>query len=149
MKQIRTAYDELSTGYRKLLSASDLYDRDTAAPTPHPHPEPETETEVQVSPAKSEADTARYKSSPVRKLAPKAAVLSEEDAFSTNTPLIPQRPTSSKNSRSASRSTLLATTTAVTTEDPAGHSGNVTFLTAEEKEKEADGVSSAPETQPL
>lgn len=119
LKQIRTAYDELSSGYRKLLTASELYDRDAAPPQPLPA------KPAEVSPAKPEPEKV-HRPSPVRKLAPKAAVISDDDAYLTNM-LIPQRPTSSKNSRG----TMRAGSNTV-------HDGNnMTFLTAEEKESDS------------
>jgi hypothetical protein len=71
LKQIRSAYDELSSGYRKLLTASELYNRDTAPPQQRVK-EPTAEPVPLQEPPK-------HHSPPARKLAPKAGVLSEQD----------------------------------------------------------------------
>jgi hypothetical protein len=71
LKQIRSAYDELSSGYRKLLTASELYNRDTAPPQQRLK-EPAAEPVPLQEPPK-------HHSPPARKLAPKSGVLSEQD----------------------------------------------------------------------
>lgn len=76
MKQIRLAYDELSSGYRKLLTASELYNRDTAPPVQRPREEEPTRAQP-VKPLSPLGDT--------RKLAPKAGRLSEHDDISAGT----------------------------------------------------------------
>jgi hypothetical protein len=101
LKQIRAAYDELSTGYHKLLTASELYQRDAAQPSPHRNP-----NQLAPTPEKSAPEPVRI--SPVRKFAPKAGVLSEQDesndadnddsAGSGALPLMPVRPSSVKSS---------------------------------------------------
>lgn len=141
LKQIRSAYDELSSGYRKLLSASELYDRDTAPPQAHPLPQlqPQPQPQPQPEPVKP-AEVSPVKPSPPRKSAPKAAVISEEDADLANV-LVPQRPTSSKNSRGASRSTIAAISHAPPAGSYAAAVNSMTFLTAEEREADSYGES--------
>jgi hypothetical protein len=120
LKQIRSAYDELSSGYRKLLTASELYNRDTAPPQQRLK-EPASEPSPPQEPPK-------HHSPPARKLAPKAGVLSEQDdtglvsdassgpaaeASAVTSPgsgqvLVPMRPQGSAGSSRASSARQLA-----------------------------------------
>ncbi len=118
LKQIRAAYDELSTGYHKLLTASELYQRDTAQPSPQRQAAPPPQHQLAPTPEKS--DSTPVKISPARKFAPKAGMLSEQDESndadnydsgetsggSGGLPLIPVRPTSVKSSSGSRTSSV-------------------------------------------
>eukprot|EP01032_Pedospumella_encystans_P022712 gene22712-25729_t len=67
LKQIRASYEELSTGYKKLLLASELYDRDTAPPV-------RKERSVESLPVVKE----EVKPVPEQISQPRAAVISDE-----------------------------------------------------------------------
>jgi hypothetical protein len=135
LKHMRAAYEELSVGYKKLLSASELFERDSAPPVVH------------VTPTKASAPVAQ----PVSKqAAPKAGMLSEEDdacVASTSPPLaaaaaaasslVPHRPSSSKSSSGQNRGTIAAVVNQQNSASRAGvialgdsgGSGDLTFLT--------------------
>jgi len=111
LKQIRSSYEELSAGYKKLLQASELYDRDAAPPGRLPR---------QLAPSATTTSTdepGRAPTPPEQKLAPRAAQISSEDGEFCYTS--PQRPQSSRSasSRGGSRS-----------------AANLTFLTAEKSD---------------
>lgn len=103
LKQIRASYEELSTGYKKLLHASELYDRDTAPPV-------RREKSIEFLPAMKED----VKPEPEQVSQPRAAMISDEAEEAAY--VSPQRPVSSRssNSRGGSRSMQ-----------------NLTFLTSE------------------
>ena len=105
LKQMRAAYDDLSAGYKKLLSASELYDRDTAAPPVHTVCKQPPVVKVDASPPP--------KPSPPRKFAPKTGLISEEDDFSGEH-IVPQRPTTERGSSRGSNRT--ANLTFITTD---------------------------------
>ena len=106
LKQIRSSYEELSAGYKKLLQASELYDRDTAPPVRLPRELISSSTD----------EPGRAPTPPEQKLAPRAAQISEDGEFNYTSP---QRPQSSRSasSRGGSRS-----------------AANLTFLTAEKSD---------------
>ena len=106
LKQIRASYEELSTGYKKLLLASELYDRDTAPPV-------RKEKSVESLPVVKE----EVKPVPEQiSQPPRAAVISDEADGEETAYISPQRPISSRSSSSRGGSRSMQ---------------NLTFLTAE------------------
>ena len=115
LKQTRAAYDELSAGYKKLLAASGLYDRDNAAAAVQKPKEKPLEASPPPKP-----NPAAF----VRKMAPKAGLLNEgDDYYST---LVPQQPAATKSTRPSSRGGF---NIKESFQDDSG--GNMTFITHE------------------
>lgn len=106
LKQIRSSYEELSAGYKKLLQASELYDRDTAPPVRQPR-------ELSVSSSIEEQEAGRAPTPPEQKIAPRAAQMCEDGEYNYTSP---QRPQSSRSSSSRGASRPAANLTFLTSE---------------------------------
>ncbi len=105
LKQIRASYEELSTGYKKLLLASELYDRDTAPPV-------RKEKSLESLPTVKE----EVKPAAEQVSQPRAAVISDEAEESEIAYVSPQRPVSSRSSSSRGGSRSMQNLTFLTSE---------------------------------
>ncbi len=83
LKEIRASYDELSSGYKKLLQASEQFDRESARPEQSPS------KEEHLRAATPPPESFHYE--------PKGGLICEED---TAPYISPQRPVSSRSSGS-------------------------------------------------
>lgn len=107
LKQIRSSYEELSAGYKKLLQASELYDRDTAPPVRQPRELPASSSSME------EQESGRAPTPPEQKIAPRAAQICEDGEYNYTSP---QRPQSSRSSSSRGASRPAANLTFLTSE---------------------------------